>query len=36
MIGYSKEAQKSVNKYRETARFETHKETEAIVRAKFQ
>ncbi|XP_052817063.1 inositol 1,4,5-trisphosphate receptor type 3-like isoform X2 [Mya arenaria] len=34
--GYSKDGQKSVNKYRESGRFETSNETEAVVRAKFQ
>ncbi|XP_053402419.1 inositol 1,4,5-trisphosphate receptor type 1-like isoform X7 [Mercenaria mercenaria] len=34
--GYSKEGQKSVNKYRESGRFETSKESEAIVKAKYQ
>ena len=34
--GYSKEGSKAVQKYRESERFEPSKETEAIVRAKFQ
>ncbi|KAL4234550.1 hypothetical protein ACF0H5_006191 [Mactra antiquata] len=34
--GYSKEGQKAVNKYRESGRFETSRETEAIVKAKYQ
>lgn len=36
LLGYSKEATKAVNKYRESGRFETNKETEAIVKAKYQ
>lgn len=35
-IGYSKEGQKAVNKYRETGRFEPSREAEAVVKAKYQ
>ncbi|KAH3769464.1 hypothetical protein DPMN_170733 [Dreissena polymorpha] len=34
--GYSKEGQKTVNKYRESGRFDICPETEAVVKAKFQ
>lgn len=36
VTGYSKDGQKAVNKYRESGRYETCKETEAVVKAKYQ
>ena len=36
LTGYSREAQKAVQQYRSTLRFEQSRETEAVVNAKYQ